>query len=162
MANMQGGEFEMGFALSAGSAAAMKGWQAMRDWTDKSAAEADPDFYKNRRVHPIDGEYDTIGTRGCTGDCREFRMLKFLKENYEGTYKRFNTSSGRFTNLVSKVHDFMNGWNYKQGVFVGRGPLFNAVFDLAYSYPGMPIAGIYTGFAFSSTTYQPIVYRHKY
>jgi hypothetical protein len=34
----------------------------------------------------------------------------------------------------------------------------NLLFD-AYSYLMMPVAGIYTGFAFSSTAYQPIIYR---
>lgn len=60
-----------------------------------------------------------------------------------------NSGRGRFVNLVSKVHDWMNGWSYnRQGQYVPMGPVLDAAFSV-YSFGGMPIAGFYTAATFA-------------
>jgi hypothetical protein len=154
MAKLQGGNVFEGMALSAASALAMMGWQAMRDWTDDSSRQSRP--AEKIRIHPVDGEIDTTGSRPCFGDCSNI----FPNDVLEGKFPQsiFDTAVGRFINLTSKTHDFFNGWNYdKSGQLIGRGLELNAAFT-TYSYIMMPIAGIYTSFAYSSAAYQPILY----
>ena len=155
MAKLQGGNVFEGIGLSAASALAMMGWQAMRDSTDASSQKSRPD--EQIRKNPIDGEIDTIGARPCTGNCDRF----FDIDSLEGQFSEpiFNSEVGRYINLVSKPHDFGNNWNYNgSGNSIGRGASLNLVFD-AYSYTMMPVAAIYTAFAFSATAYQPLIYR---
>ena len=155
MAKLQGGNVFEGVGLSAASALAMMGWQAMRDSTDASSQRSRPDA--EIRKNPIDGERDTIGARLCSGNCDRF----FDIDSIEGQFNTsvFNSEIGRAINLVSKPHDFANSWNYDESGFsIGHGAPLNLAFDI-YSYTMMPVAGIYTAFAFSATAYQPLIYR---
>jgi hypothetical protein len=126
----------------------------MRDSTDASSRN-----YRTEdsiRVHPDDGNIDTIGARPCQGNCD--RILDLDSREGDFNSKVFNSSLGRFINLVSKPHDFMNSWNYNDyGYSIGREYIGNTMFDFS-SYAAMPVAGFYTGFAFSATAYQPMIY----
>ena len=155
MAKLQGGNVFEGVGLSAASALAMMGWQAMRDSTDASSQSSRPN--EQIRKSPIDGEIDTIGARPCTGNCDRFVDIDSLEGQFSEPI--FNSEVGRFINLVSKPHDFGNNWNYNDsGNSIGRGASLNLAFD-AYSYTMMPVAAIYTAFAFSAAAYQPLIYR---
>ena len=155
LSEAQGGDFGFGFAVSAGSALAMKGWQEMRNRVDASSLASRDNENPKIRYHSLDGELDTIGERRCETNCGGGLDTNL----YEGDYSNFESELGRFVNLVSKPHDFSNSWSYNDsGHAIGRGPVFNFFLSL-YSYAGMLPAGLYTAFAFSANSYQPIYQR---
>ena len=74
--------------------------------------------------------------------------------NYEASWLGgTNGPIAGFINLVSKAHDFMNGWNYNAvlGESISRGAAFDSLYDI-YSLAMMPPAGAYTAAAFSPAT----------
>jgi hypothetical protein len=71
----------------------------------------------------------------------------------EGRWFTLDSFIGSLINQVSKVHDWMNGWNYSDGAYVGRGVIFDTAFDALWNFPGMLPAAAYTGFALHGNSY---------
>jgi len=124
---------------------AMQAWELAERLTDESSLAG-----KGQHVVGADGRLRTDGARACEGACDTLPGME-----KEGGRHWYDPESfyGRFVNLVSKVHDLMNAWNYKDGNFVGRGVVFNSAFDALWSLPGMIPAGLFTGFAFYGNAY---------
>ena len=55
---------------------------------------------------------------------------------------------------TSKVHDFLNGWNYRDGYYISRGAVFDTLFDV-YNFAGMIPAAV---FAASGPAYGTIIH----
>lgn len=124
---------------------AMTGWQAARDWTNRSSAEGEgPHEYGS------DGEKNTLGAR--SGENKSLLARIGLGGTREGQVN-IDTPLGRFGNLVSKVHDWINGWTYENGNYAGGGTFYDTTVDLLWNFPGMVPAAAYTGFAFYGTTH---------
>jgi RHS repeat-associated protein len=147
--NMFGGAFSNGLFASL-QVAAMKGWEIAEKFTDESAKAG-----TGRLETGKDGRLRTDGARICDGSCDSL-LPSMEKEGGRHWYDNdnpFARAFGRFANLTSKVHDWMNSWNYSNGNFVGRGIVFNTAFDALWSYPGMIPAAAYTAFAFGGNAY---------
>lgn len=140
-------------AIGTAQAFLMKGWEAARDWTDESAEKG-----RNAREHGLLrnslNDKVTAGTRYCIGaTCRAtyFDMLpehaetnRFFRVKYH-----YDSLPGRFINLISKVHDWMNGFSYRgTGNYYSMGPVWDTVFD-AYSFTGMLPAAAITAVTFA-------------
>ncbi|MDN3511210.1 MAG: hypothetical protein NG784_07880 [Candidatus Jettenia sp.] len=154
LSELSGGRFEYGFAMAASAALAMNGWQRMGSWTNDSSLKGD-----GTPVYDENGELFTTGNRRCIG-CTEENQNWFTKGGkYEGDEGWIYRS--RTINLISKVHDFMNGWGYQgTGNYIAGGELYNTAYS-TYSYAGMPLAAMYTGFAFSAQYFQPVIYNFR-
>jgi hypothetical protein len=63
-----------------------------------------------------------------------------------------DTPFGHFVNRISKVHDFGNGWGYKQGLFDAGSRFYNTAYD-TYSMLMMAPSALYTGFSFYGSAY---------
>jgi hypothetical protein len=152
--NMFGSAFSNGLFASL-QVAAMKGWEIAKKFTD-DVAEAS---IKHRGLFVKDqsGQVRTDGTLPCVGRCTSlFQKLGWLmgqQGNEAGHWYTHDSPVGRFFNMVSKVHDFVSGWNYSDGASVGRGLLFNTAFDAFYSFPTMLPSAVYTAFAFNGNPY---------
>jgi len=68
---------------------------------------------------------------------------------YNFAFTNPDTISGRFINWVSKVHDPMNSWNYRDGSYYFQGPYHDLMFQ-ALSVTGMLPAAAFTGSAHSA------------
>jgi hypothetical protein len=130
--------------------AAMRFWEAARDATDEVASQSKQAPLRNDR-----GQKVTAGILDCsTCPNKGEKFYEMLKQNHPGWNRLFglrypvDSQAGYFINMISKVHDWMNSFSYRNGEYVYPGPILDRAFDL-YSFTGMPIAAAYTAFTFS-------------
>lgn len=159
LAEIQGGKFSHGFVLAGGSALAMKGHQAARNWTVQSQLKGTRPTIYNKWGEPI-----VAGTRDSSGPTNSSGWELDLMEPHDANPNRLgpirydvNSELGRFINQVGAVHDVWNGWNYGANGNVMPGNIgFQTAFGI-WSAVGMPPATVYTAFALSAETYQPYI-----
>jgi hypothetical protein len=147
--NVFGGALANGLLASV-QVVAMKGWELAKEWTDKSMLEG-----SGQKVMGQDGNWRSDGGRICVPECTSLIAKIGGVMSNEGEAHWYDPESffGRFTNSVSKVHDWMNGWTYQNGDYSSRGAAFDTAFDAFYNFPGMIPAAVYTGFAFYGNPY---------
>jgi hypothetical protein len=170
-AEIMGSDFRTGFYMAAGFAALRWGWEGIKNSVDRSAMtstynkELDPNAPVPQQDENgflrTDGKRPNVYAEGV----KEYSGNWFTEAGMAGEgsglhdydpgqwmERRFGVGATRFVrtsvNLVSKVHDWQNSWNYNHlGSYIMRGELFDTVFQ-GYSFLGMPVAAGTTGAIF--------------
>jgi hypothetical protein len=160
---LQGGQFNDGFKSALLASSARYGWDYTRQATDAlktlacgsggSACE-----YDERGQLRTDGARDTDWSLNPN---REGNWLTRSGMANESSGKHLYDPGGSLDNKylryfvtdVSKMHDWLNSWNYNlaNGFYLSRGEAFDSVFQL-YSFAGMPVAGALTAVGYLSQT----------
>jgi hypothetical protein len=164
-ARLQGGSFEQGFLMSAGTSAAKLGWEAARVDTDMDSAKGRGlHNYNSSGERLTDGPRFTVYADGYSdADNNSFSKMSMADEGSGLHWYDENGAFGRFVNATSKVHDFISKWGYEEGNYVSRSEMYNTLFA-AYSGVTMIPSAVFTATALSSgyaPSYIPNYIRRK-
>src|SRR5678815_5460707 len=154
-AELQGGSFADGFKLGIAMGALRMGYDYTQERTDalKLAACSNggtPCVTNKGGALLTDGARDVDYTLNPNQEGNWLTRAGMGVEGSGGHFYSENSAIGRFVNAVSKLHDFMNSWNYNSdtgssyfpGYYISRGAVFDTLFQ-GYSFAGMlPAAGV--------------------
>jgi hypothetical protein len=177
---IMGGGFRTGFIVAGAFAAARWGWEAIENSVDRSSLtstyrDKEPQYDSKGRLL-TDGGRPQVLAPGVAEYEGNFITKGGMAEEASGLHiydpgrwieNRLGTTVSTFVrdsvNLVSKIHDWQNSWNYDHlGNFVKRGVEFDTGFQV-YSFFGMSVAAVATGgiFAGNNPWVQQEYYRER-